>query len=491
MDLAHLVWTTPFLFLCFILSYIDELEKRPISILPSFIVSIIATLIYSLLFYSDELRYTFSIGNCFSAYAFYLFISIRFSIPSKKNNLLFSVGFVFLLIILAYEWNFNTVNKNKFFINIPLYLIIFSIFFIRKYRITAFTAKPFKLFLPLLAILLLVIQVRFMRYFGLGNEGLMYEKYLNMVYSTNLIDTQSSPFRVGSVDFDYPCLLQIKGLESVESRSPIFNRYYKDLFGLAIEPQLKDKKHRKHFDEYWYDLYLGIDLDSRQDLSQFFSVPHLKLLNLRYIFSLNPYEQIKQISSNEIKLLPQEKKKFLHPLASPYDKPIYIYEIKKPFPRFMFIPNSKLFNDGKDLFIALAQATESDLRQYVFLEKTAPLPPITTEKRSASADIAIKTYHPDYIKLEVTNPSPGFMLILNNYHPNWHASINGVKTKIFKADHAFQAVFLENSGKNNIELNFAEPIFYWSYLLSFLGFLFINFSLLIGFRSPPCKQLHP
>lgn len=57
-------------------------------------------------------------------------------------------------------------------------------------------------------------------------------------------------------------------------------------------------------------------------------------------------------------------------------------------------------------------------------------------------------------ELEVENP--GFFVISDTWFPGWRASLNNVSTKIYRANLAFKAVFIPESGRFTLKLNFSQ-----------------------------------
>ncbi len=107
--------------------------------------------------------------------------------------------------------------------------------------------------------------------------------------------------------------------------------------------------------------------------------------------------------------------------------------------------------------------------------------PMTAGMQETSAVTFIK-YTPMYIKLSCTTSQPGLFFISDTYFPGWHARVDGKKTKIIRADYAFQGLWL-TQGTHTIELNYDPASFKFGALLSIIGILSLIGFYFIVFRT--------
>ena len=107
--------------------------------------------------------------------------------------------------------------------------------------------------------------------------------------------------------------------------------------------------------------------------------------------------------------------------------------------------------------------------------------PMTAGTQETSAVTFIK-YTPGYIKLSCTTSQPGLFFISDTYFPGWHARVDGKKTKIIRADYAFQGLWL-TQGTHTIELDYDPASFKYGELLSIIGLLSLISFYLIVFRK--------
>ena len=92
--------------------------------------------------------------------------------------------------------------------------------------------------------------------------------------------------------------------------------------------------------------------------------------------------------------------------------------------------------------------------------------------------INLTKYLPDEININYKNNYPGFLVIMNNFHPNWKAFVNGKETMIYRSNIAFQSIYLDKIGNLTITLKYQSYI----NLLSIISFISSIVILIIYFN---------
>ena len=65
-------------------------------------------------------------------------------------------------------------------------------------------------------------------------------------------------------------------------------------------------------------------------------------------------------------------------------------------------------------------------------------------------------------------PAPGFVVLADTYYPGWEARVNGAPAHIYRANHAFRAVWLP-AGEHEIEFRFHLPGLRTGVVISLIG----------------------
>lgn len=304
----------------------------------------------------------------------------------------------------------------------------------------------------------------------LENYHVMYGKWFGNHQSLTRLAEQArtEPFRVGCVNLP-PSVPHSYGLESPEHRGPLSNKYYKQLFGKLIEPQLETRQGRDFFNGYWYNILLSHIAPRGHEQVPLYRASNwkpnlLRLMNIRYLVSFQPIEGIEAYAD-------------LH-AATPNDMPVaalrgtalerfatmplWVYEVRGAFPRGWLAGSAVRLSERAGVLEALARADTPTLADTVFLaEEDIPAGlslPTPGPKAVTPGQTRLTRYSPDQLVFEGQADSPCLLVVANNFDPHWSATINGRPATIFRADHAFQAVAIPGPGPFRAELTCTDPL---------------------------------
>ena len=76
--------------------------------------------------------------------------------------------------------------------------------------------------------------------------------------------------------------------------------------------------------------------------------------------------------------------------------------------------------------------------------------------------------------------SPGFLVLKDAYYPGWEVYVNGIKSKILRANYLFRAVALKK-GTHHVRFVYRPYSFYIGMVISILT-LFIIVTLLLNIK---------
>ena len=390
------------------------------------------------------------------------------------------------------------------------------------------------LIFTVILIFIFVLIIRVERFVGIETEEIPYKKYFDNYSILETLNKESNihPFRTGAVGKIIPAAIQKYGIETADGRGAFFNKFYKDYFKLIINQQLKTKEQRDFFDNYWYNLYF-LNGDGSLD----FNFPLLLLMNVKYLISSKYEPDLAKVSSQIIYSEPDntifyknfkyfnyeslEKvfMKILGSFDSPLFKyiksqakdgdiletiisrmdasPIYIYELKDYFERGFLVKNAVVLNSDKEVLENLSTQTVQDLREKVFFSsKDCSISDLLIYKQIHTSifsqnEIKMIYYSPDKIVFDVLLDTPAILVVTNNYHPKWVAKVNGQKTKVYRANHAFQSVILKDPGKYTVTFEYKDPILWILHGSLPLGIILINFALLSKFYKKQSSSVIP
>jgi len=187
--------------------------------------------------------------------------------------------------------------------------------------------------------------------------------------------------------------------------------------------------------------------------------------------NLSDKERLDLLSQRYLKLLGWLNVKYIlvkSSLDSPNLKKIYenqevkIYQNKHFQPRFFLVPHYQVLKEKE----IIRRVTSPDFNplQKVVLER---LPAWKAYQPFQNFSLRLIKYRPTEMKLKANLDGGGFLLITNSFYPGWQAKINGKESPIYRANYAFQAVFLPR-GKNLVELKFESRTLKTALTLSLL-----------------------
>jgi hypothetical protein len=334
-------------------------------------------------------------------------------------------------------------------------------------------------------IIFLFCQVRILRFNGVEPEMVPFS-YITGMPILNTIESknQLEPYRAGAPG-ELSTSRQIRdfsvnyyGFETIDGRGPIMPERLKAFFKLIVKKQLIDKEDEEFFDSYWYNL--SLKSSGKIDLN----FPLLALSNVKYLMSNEYNQDVASFSENVI-----ESKRDFSGL------PLYIYELRDVFKRGFLAKNVEAIEDVPDMLDALSTQSVDALRNNAFFYKDE-IKGIDFDSKHISEDlfkqnnIELISYSPDKLVFDVSLVTPAIVVVSNNFHPKWHATVNGLETKVFRAYHAFQAVFMKNTGHYRVEFEFKDKYLWICHIIMIIGFLLINVPLfhLRGFSKRTTTQ---
>jgi hypothetical protein len=158
-----------------------------------------------------------------------------------------------------------------------------------------------------------------------------------------------------------------------------------------------------------------------------------------------------------------------------------LYKNLSAFNRAFMIYNYAVAN-GQQQALDMISTYSGQLNHVaIVFQKDIQSIPLTSSTQGTYTVQFIK-YTPGHIKLSCTTSQPGLFFISDTYFPGWHARVDGKKTKIIRADYAFQGLWL-TQGTHTIELDYNPASFRYGALLSIVGILSLIGFYFIAFRK--------
>jgi len=145
-----------------------------------------------------------------------------------------------------------------------------------------------------------------------------------------------------------------------------------------------------------------------------------------------------------------------------------IYRNPYALPRAFFAPRYVVV-DSADEALALIKRPDFPYHNTVILEEDPSVPQGDT---LVNGYAKILKYDMDHVTLEVVNDKPTFLVLAENWYPDWHARVDGKPTKVYVADGTLRAIYL-TAGKHNVEFTCKSKLFYVTGLVTLIGWIIV------------------
>jgi hypothetical protein len=159
----------------------------------------------------------------------------------------------------------------------------------------------------------------------------------------------------------------------------------------------------------------------------------------------------------------------------------YVYQDKHALPYFSFVHNYRVISNPDEVFAAVlspafAQSGEAIIEkappEFAAIRfdsvQTAPLAETVVLKDTADFYKGKK----NIFTFAVTAEKPGLLILSDNYHPEWKATIDGKNTEIYQVNYVWKGVFVP-SGKHEARFVFVSKEIRTARRISFAGLLIL------------------
>lgn len=116
-----------------------------------------------------------------------------------------------------------------------------------------------------------------------------------------------------------------------------------------------------------------------------------------------------------------------------------IWENENALPRAFFVSHA-VEAQGREL--ALLQEKEFDPSKLLVLSEPFEEKGSIQQEEGGRPSVEMISYEPDDVRLQVSNPKKGFLVLADAYYPGWRAAMDGRETKIYIANYLLRAVRL-------------------------------------------------
>lgn len=261
------------------------------------------------------------------------------------------------------------------------------------------------------------------------------------------------PFRVALLSVP-SSPIQITGLETVDSRGPLFFGAFKRLLELAARAPADER--RRLFWEYIYELRLDV-LTGKVAVAADLRLGVLAAMNVRYLLSGTPIGGLEPIvfSSDRAK----------HGYRS-----VIVYRVPGALPRGYLAPAAVSVDTETAAVETLKGLTDAAWRDTVVFSRAQGMPPSLPAGGGACGTATPLRHVADAMIFDARLARDCALVLPINFHRRWQAAIDGRPVDIYPANLAFMAVVVPK-GAHEVRFAFRSPGFPWLLFLVPLGWV--------------------
>jgi hypothetical protein len=163
---------------------------------------------------------------------------------------------------------------------------------------------------------------------------------------------------------------------------------------------------------------------------------------------------------------------------------IDIYLNTAALPRALFVTCQQVVSDHEEAWRAI-HAPTFDPTYAVVLEREqlqGTVIPADCASATGGSQISFVTYGLNTMELHVRSPVDGWLLLSDVYYPGWQAKVDGIRTRVLRADYAFRAVRVP-AGSHAVEMTFGPWTWHAGLALSLCTWLGLATGAVLKLRS--------
>ena len=135
---------------------------------------------------------------------------------------------------------------------------------------------------------------------------------------------------------------------------------------------------------------------------------------------------------------------------------LHIYRNPGALPWFYLAPQHEIIPDENQILQKLTDPNTNPMQTARIEENPGTISDTNTSETGSVKRLEYNE-HQGYLKLSTTAPGPRILVISQNHHPNWTATVNGEPKPLIRANYLWTAVALE-PGEHTVELTYRDPI---------------------------------
>ena len=192
----------------------------------------------------------------------------------------------------------------------------------------------------------------------------------------------------------------------------------------------------------------------------------LDMLNIKYIIAPNLPEDISKYDMQTQRAI-QEIRNYISRFTPGLRGRRYsVYVNDSLLPRAYIVSDYRVLEESEILDVL--KTKEFDPRQFVVIEETPEVP--HPEEGFVLVEAKIAEYSANKITCIAESSYPGFLVLTDNWHPDWKVFVDGEEKKLYQANYTFRAVYLK-PGKHDVVFAYISTYFNVGRIISIIAFV--------------------
>lgn len=187
-------------------------------------------------------------------------------------------------------------------------------------------------------------------------------------------------------------------------------------------------------------------------------------MNVKYFLSLE------ELRNPKLKLVFQEGKTLA-------------YENLNYYPRVFLTNNIEILNRDEEILEEIINFTRRGERKIILEEDVG----LVSNGKSLLSEAIITNYSPNTVEITTKSDQEKFLFLADAFDPGWKAYINGVETKVYRANFNFRAVKIP-PGEQQIIFNYEPTSFKIGKTISLITLFFLIILFLFNHKLPLFKK---
>jgi len=226
-----------------------------------------------------------------------------------------------------------------------------------------------------------------------------------------------------------------------------------------------------------YQEFIGAGKSVMFNPGNLIKYPHLlSMLNVKYIVGPRLPEDLSGYDKRVRGIIEEYKNFYSNFEVTFVEKKYQVLENKNFLPRNSLVHGYNLV-DNAETALNMILSVEFEPGSVVFLEENPGFP-----LSKGGGEVSIVKSIPNEKVLDVKTDGVAFLVVRENYHPDWKCYIDGKEEKIYKADYIFYGVFVPE-GEHEVRFIYESSIFYIASIFSLLGFIVFIIALVFSIKK--------